>query len=98
MTGLETAAAIASIVTTVVTALTLIVLIWYTQETHKLRLEAQRQNENSSMPIVVLQSTNIGGHTVINNCPVIRNLGSGPAFNVSIGSLSISEKPAAFEH
>ena len=43
MTGLETAGAFASVGTACVATVTLGVLIWYTIETHKLRLEAQRR-------------------------------------------------------
>src|SRR5665213_702779 len=90
MTGLETAGAIASIVTTAVTTLTLIALIWYTVETHHLRREAQRQNENSMMPIVVCQSVYVQGQHAGASRPVIRNLGSGPAFNVYMNSITPS--------
>src|SRR5579863_4308624 len=90
MTGLETAGAISSIVIAVVTTATLIVLIWYTVETHKLRVEAQRQNEHSIMPIVMLQSVFVQGQHVGISRPAIRNLGSGPAFNVYVGPMQIS--------
>lgn len=98
MTGLEIAGAISSIVIAVVTTATLIVLILYTVETHKLRLEAQRQNENSIMPIVMLQSVFVQGQHVGISRPSIRNLGSGPAFNVYVGPIQISGKAVKFEH
>lgn len=98
MTGLETAGAIASIVTTAVTAATLIVLIWYTVETQRLRREAQRQNENSIMPIVMFQSVSVRGQHLTVSRPVIRNLGSGPAFNVSVDPMTLAGKTVTFEH
>jgi hypothetical protein len=98
MTGLETAGAIASLVTACVTTATLMVLIWYTVETHKLRLEAQRQNEHSMMPIVVFQSVYMRGQPTGQNRLVMRNLGAGPAFNVQFGPMRISGKPASFDH
>ena len=98
MTGLETAGAVASIMTACVTMATLGVLIWYTIETHKLRLEAQRQNENSMMPIVMFQSVYTQGQHAGISRLVIRNLGSGPAFNVYVGPMEISGKPAQFEY
>jgi hypothetical protein len=98
MTGLETAGAVASLVTAGVTTATLIVLIWYTVETHKLRLEAQRQNEHSMMPIVVFQPVYIQGQNIGQNRLVIRNLGAGPAFNVELGPMQISGRPASFDH
>lgn len=97
MTGLETAGAVASIVTTAVTTATLIVLIWYTVETQKLRREAQRQNENSMMPIVAAQTGYFEPY-VKSSCLAIRNLGSGPAFNIQISSIQISGKSGVFEH
>src|SRR5260370_39247063 len=98
MTGLETAGAIASIVTTAVTTATLIVLIWYTVETQRLRREAQRQNENSTMPIVMFQSVYVRGQNITVSRPVIRNLGSGPAFNVSVSPITLSGRTVTFEH
>jgi hypothetical protein len=81
-----------------VTTATLIVLIWYTVETYKLRLEAQRQSENSIMPIVMLQSVYVQGEHMGISRPTIRNLGSGPAFNVYVGPMQISGKAVVFEH
>jgi hypothetical protein len=98
MTGLETAGAIASIVTTAVTTATLVVLIWYTVETQRLRREAQRQNENSMMPIVIFQSVYVKGQNITVSRPVIRNLGSGPAFNVTIDPITLLGKTMVFEH
>ena len=98
MTELETAGAVASIVTTAVATATLIVLTWYTVETQKLRREAQRQNENSMMPLVMFQSVYIQGQHAGASRLVIRNLGPGPAFNVYMDSISLFDKSVAFEH
>ena len=89
MTELETAGAVASIVTTAVATATLIVLTWYTVETQKLRREAQRQNENSMMRLVMFQSVYIQGQHAGASRLVIRNLGPGPAFNVYMDSISL---------
>src|SRR6266571_6025169 len=78
MTGIETAGAIASIVTAGATSVTLAVLIWYTIETHKLRREAQRQNESALLPIVVIEEPPQDNPDAF----IIRNIGKGPAFQV----------------
>ncbi|MGB9455389.1 MAG: hypothetical protein WCB12_05065 [Bryobacteraceae bacterium] len=97
MTGLGTAGAIGSIVTALATTAALIVLIWYTVETHKLRLEAQRQNEHSMMPVVAFQTGYFPPHTKSSSL-VVSNLGSGPAFNIRISSIQLSGRAAVFEH
>ena len=98
MTGLETVGAVASIVIAAATTATLGVLIWYTIETYKLRREAQRQNENVMKPIVALQSVSVRGQYAGTPRPIIRNLGSGPAFNVCMEALRIAGRTATFEH
>ena len=97
MTGLETAGAVASLVMARVTTATLIALIVYTIETHKLRLEAQRQNENSMMPVVIIQSGYFPPHERFNGL-VVRNLGAGAAFNIRVKSIEILGNPATFEY
>ena len=97
---------------TVLTFVTLLVLIWYTLETTRLRRsaqeqttvtsrllrEAQRQNEQSMLPIVALSlqlrpvdegrlaQTEWAGAQ--RRFLVLRNVGNGPAFNVAIRPLA----------
>jgi len=97
-------------ISTFAIVLTLIVLIWYTIETYKLRTaaqeqtketgnllkEAQRQNEVTAQLLKEAQRQNevsvMPGLAVINEPPsdgdkgriVLTNVGSGPAFNLSI--------------
>lgn len=96
MTGLQTAGAIASIVTTGVTTLTLIVLIWYTIETHKLRREARRQNEVSVMPMLAVLNDSPSDRD--NRRILLINVGRGPAFNLSIDPLRWEGRELQIEH
>jgi len=97
-------------INTVAVVLTLAVLIWYTVETYRLRLAAQRQteeaghllqeaqrqseasmnlvraaqrqNEIAVMPMVAIINETLPNQT--NRSLVLRSVGSGPAFNLSI--------------
>jgi len=61
--------------------LTLVVLIWYTIETHGLRVTAVKQVEHATTPILAIAPVlDRDAHPQI----AIRNVGSGPAFNLSI--------------
>ena len=87
----------------ILTAATLLVLIWYTIETYKLRKAAQAQVETATMPMVVFQSCTvevekpygIGSGEVYR--PLVRNLGTGPAFNVIIQPIQVADRVADFE-
>lgn len=83
-------------VATFAVGLTFLVLIWYTYETYRLRKaaqkqtaettkllgEAQRQNEVSVMPMLAVISEKLS--PTEKRQIVLVNIGSGPAFNVSI--------------
>jgi len=60
--------------------LTLIVLIWYTVETYRLRLAAAKQLAVATTPILMIAPVQEPRGAV----PAIRNVGNGPAFNISI--------------
>jgi hypothetical protein len=84
---------------TVAVVLTLGFLVWYTVETFWLRKAAQQQNEHSTMPIVSFQSSyTVTGQPINVSLLAIRNMGSGPAFNVEIKPLAIGDKSAFFKH
>jgi len=78
---LHDASSIASLVTTLATVLTLAVLVWYTIETYKIRVEAQRQTSNDLMPVVVLELRSDPG--LMYHPLGVRNIGRGPAFSIS---------------
>ena len=96
-------------INTLAVVLTLGVLIWYTVETYKLRLsaqkqtektgsllqEAQRQNEMSVMPMaaIFIQSTPNGNRAI-----VMGNVGSGAAFNLSIDRIRSGNGELLIEH
>jgi hypothetical protein len=98
------------IVNTVAIIGTLCVLVWYTIETFRLRqaaqkqLEtAQKQLEHSVTPIVTFHSVRgddrvMGTMIFKTSILVIRNLGSGPAFNVEMKPLLLGDKTAVFIH
>jgi hypothetical protein len=79
---------------------TLCVLIWYTIETYKLRLAAQKQLESSNMPIIALEysgpfCSDETGHSLL---PMfVCNCGTGPAFNVRLGNWRKGETARIFE-
>jgi hypothetical protein len=78
----------ATIAVSVLTLATLLVLIWYTIETSRLRRTAERQNEDSLRPILSLefnyQYSGQRKHIVLMK---IKNLGKGPAFNIALTSV-----------
>ena len=83
----------------ILTAATLLVLIWYTVETYRLRKAAQAQVESSTLPIVVFQSSKVAAtagwaewHRL-----VVRNLGTGPAFNIQFQPIPIGDRVADFQ-
>jgi hypothetical protein len=88
-----------SIAVTILTLITAVALIWYTIETSALRRatqkllkEAQIQNEHSIRPIVMLEPANDlrileKGANMPAVQTVVRNLGSGAAFNISVEPL-----------
>lgn len=68
----------------------IIVLVFYTRETFLLRKTAERQLDASEKPVLLfgLSSTNFQSGTPVALLePTIRNIGSGPAFNVVIEPL-----------
>ncbi len=106
----QAALAYCSIAVTILTLITAAALIWYTIETsglrratQKLLKEAQIQNEHSIRPIVMLEPAN-DLHILEKgaNMPavqtVIRNLGSGAAFNISVEPLRGPNTTIRFVH
>ena len=98
-----------SIAVTILTLITAVALIWYTIETsglrratQKLLREAQIQNEHSIQPIVMLEPANDHILEKGANMPavqtVIRNLGSGAAFNISVEPLRGPNTTIRFVH
>jgi hypothetical protein len=83
----------------ILTAATLVVLIWYTIETYKLRKAAQAQVETSMMPMVVVMSSRVPATSGIGEWYrlVIRNLGAGPALNVNVQPIPVANRLAVFE-
>ena len=67
-------------VSVVAVVLTLIVLIWYTIETYRLRVAAVNQLGVATTPILMIAPIQQAKGAV----PAIRNVGNGPAFNISI--------------
>jgi|SRR5215510_2239610 len=112
-------------VSVVVVLLTLLVLIWYTIETQRLRKagqdqttrtaqllteaqrqnevwahllrEARRQNEVSVMPILAMAVEPVPGGDDTDRI-VLVNVGSGPAFNLSIDPLHWENRSLKIEH
>ncbi|MFZ3135909.1 MAG: hypothetical protein WA126_00795, partial [Thermodesulfovibrionales bacterium] len=64
---------------TIAIILTGAILIWYTWETNLLRSEAQRQTELQLRPFVIIVPEQ--------NCFQLRNIGNGPALNVSVADV-----------
>jgi hypothetical protein len=98
-------------ISTVAVVLTLIVIIWYTIETSRLRkaaqdqtketgkllTEAQKQNEVAVMPCLAIspaRPSSADGQCTL----VLKNVGTGPAFNVSIHACASSGKQLSFEY
>jgi hypothetical protein len=70
---------------TIITGVTLVVLIWYTIETYKLRVAAQNQTTEITKPVVALRTiTESSDETDRTRALKVRNVGPGPAFNVTI--------------
>lgn len=89
---------VASIVTAAAATITMLFLIWYTIETSRLRKAAQRQNSIPFMPIVVVDIAPMnaqGGHLTLGE-PAIRNIGSGPAFQIELQTLRLGEHEIRF--
>lgn len=72
---------------TIAVVLTLGVLIWYTIETYKLRVAAFKQHEVAITPIVMMAPIQDPKGAL----PAIRNVGNGPAFNLSIEATGIAQ-------
>jgi hypothetical protein len=68
---------------TIAIILTGVILIWYTWETHLLRVEAHRQNEIQLCPFVIVVPKQKQFQ--------LRNIGNGPALNVSIKDVEIDK-------
>jgi hypothetical protein len=73
---------------------TLIVVVIYSWLTHGLRKEAEKQNESSILPILILDWPNpeIGSR----DAPSVKNIGRGPAFNVRISPIIHAGMKIAF--
>jgi hypothetical protein len=96
MSGLEHAGAIASLATAFITLITLIVLIWYTVETYRLRKAAQTQTEIATMPIVSFDIVPFKDYEVYVELPAVRNVGSGPAFDVQFQPVKLEDRSIEF--
>jgi hypothetical protein len=71
-----------SVIGTAAVVATLIAVIYYTSETHKLRKEAQKQNELTLRPLIMPVAINPFSEYVLK----LINIGKSPAFNISIDS------------
>jgi hypothetical protein len=83
----------ATVAVAAVGVLTLLVLICYTIDTQRLRKAAERQNQISVMPIVVLRLSSGErrlGEPLSLSLQSLRNVGNGPAFNISITTIKNS--------
>jgi len=72
--------------TILVLMFTLVVIVWYTVETKRLRTITQEQLSRSVLPLVVLDFRESSSN---NNLvfPIIKNVGFGPAFNINVSNL-----------
>jgi hypothetical protein len=85
---------------------TLLVLIWYTIETYKLRVEAQKQNHTSAMPVVEFGSLFRHWEIYMDGQPrptsteflCIRNIGVGPALNIKLRLAKWGDEQATYVH
>ena len=93
MDPLQQAQAWATIVAAIATALTFVALIWYTKETQRLRRAAERQIEIAGMPVIVLRLFS----PLSLELQSIRNVGSGPAFNIEISAIQKPPFEVRFE-
>jgi len=75
---------------TVLLAVTLIVLIKYTIETHKLRKESEKQTELQLRPFIILTS-----HEQ-KRVYYFRNIGNGTAMKVNLKSITVNDKKLEF--
>lgn len=66
--------------------ITLLVLIKYTCETYKLRMESQRQTELSIQPLIIITKSADGKY-------VLKNIGTGAALNLNVGEILLDETP-----
>lgn len=86
----------------IVSSIVGVVILWYTNETWKLRKEAQEQNDHAIMPIVMLErATDLPVREDSNMSSVkivVRNVGLGPAFNIEIEPLKGPETEIRFHH
>jgi len=77
----------------------IIFLIAYTRETYLLRKTAERQLESAEKPILLLDISSIDsqlGEQMNLRQPEIRNIGSGPAFNVLIEPIEYEDLKVQF--
>src|ERR1035437_5382712 len=103
MTGFEIGQTIASGVTALFTICTFGALVWYTIETKKLRISAQKQvtasekqNEHLLLPILFFVQSKYNANTP--ETIMIRNIGSGPAFNASTQPMPFGSLKMHFQH
>ena len=96
--------AVTSICTSLFTLLTLAALVWYTIETRRQRLatqsllkESQKQNEHILLPIVILSITEFESSTSPERL-VVRNVGTGPAFNTYTEPIEAHGARIEFQH
>jgi hypothetical protein len=76
------------------------VLIWYTIETHRLRRDAEKQNEISGMPIVALRLSSGErrlGEPLTLVFQSLRNIGNEPAFNIDVTPIQRAPFEVRFE-
>ena len=76
---------------TIAVGLTGLVLIWYTWETRRLGEEARRQTALQLRPYVIVEPVGVGDFQV-------RNVGHGPAFNIRVADVVVSEDEALIIH
>jgi hypothetical protein len=76
--------------------ITLLVIIKYTYETFLLRVAAQRQNELSVMPVMAIVAQCSSGPD--RRAVVLRSVGTGPAFNVSIDHVRVGDGELSMEY
>jgi hypothetical protein len=90
--------AIAQIALSLLTFSTLCILIWYTIETSRLRREAQTQNEAINLPVLVMDfATSDDSKGKSHDLPTVKNIGRGPAFDVTIERLAMKDVVVEFE-
>lgn len=70
--------------------ITACIIVWYTYETKKLRIEAQKTNKYSFRPIVILDKI-YGEYNGLREIK-IKNIGKGPALNIESRISQINSK------